>query len=89
MLCPDCGVLPGQLHRRACEVECCPRCETTWMNCECEEHSTERVPWSGEVTGADEALEAGLDTRLDHGTGENVRERADVLTALVRLGWAL
>jgi hypothetical protein len=33
--CRDCGVDPGGLHHRGCDVETCPRCGDQLASCDC------------------------------------------------------
>lgn len=70
--CPDCGVLPGQLHEVGCDVERCYVCGGQFILCtgsECarckipcvaDYSSPERMRWSGEWPGNAECREFGF-----------------------------
>lgn len=58
--CGDCGVKPGQLHKRGCDVERCPDCGTQRFSCECPRRTAHpRLPWAGEWPGDAECREFG------------------------------
>ena len=57
-LCPDCGVHPGRLHKKYCDVERCPNCGGQRLSCNCE-NSLPHLPWSGEWPGVAECREFG------------------------------
>lgn len=59
--CPDCGVVPGQRHRKGCDVARCHLCG--WQALQCDDHGLENVPstlWTGEWPGTAECREMGL-----------------------------
>lgn len=50
--CYDCGVQPGELHKRGCDIEQCPDCGNQFISCDCEGHITmPRLPWEGDFPG--------------------------------------
>ena len=76
--CGDCGVSPGELHRRGCDVERCALCGMQATSCECVpgdddveweryeqavEHFGGRLPWTGEYPGLADCRELGLYAR--------------------------
>jgi len=63
-LCHDCGVKPGELHVKGCDVERCPDCGGQYISCGCEDSSTKRLPWTGEWPGVKECREFGWYARM-------------------------
>lgn len=66
--CTGCGARPGELHRRGCEIECCPECGLSLITHQCA-LTTPRIRWSGEQTGTAECRAFGWYTRLVLGKG--------------------
>lgn len=65
MNCPDCGVAPGALHERGCDVERCPdHPKRQAISCYCTEPDVEptgpRIPWEGEWPGRAECRAQGF-----------------------------
>jgi hypothetical protein len=62
-ICGDCGVQPGQLHKRGCDVERCPYCGGQMIFCDCNlprrVPDKDRLPWTGEWPGEAECREFG------------------------------
>lgn len=57
--CPECGVEPGQWHRRGCDVEQCPYCGEQAVNCDMEDDPIpldDRLRWTGLWPGETEAI---------------------------------
>lgn len=46
-ICPDCGVKPGQPHKRNCDVERCSVCGSQRIGCECKGHDKAFSRWTG------------------------------------------
>jgi hypothetical protein len=68
--CPDCGVAPGQLHERGCDVERCPYCGMQRLGCECMQLSAAAlIEWTGEWPGNAEARAFGFFCLLDAALG--------------------
>jgi hypothetical protein len=63
MNCPDCGVRPGEWHRRGCDVEQCPRCGGQLARCQKDNGDAvplgERLPWAGYWPGEDQCRQWG------------------------------
>lgn len=59
--CPDCGVMPGELHSPGCDVEQCALCGCQRISCKCPDYDDElRLAWSGTWPGYKEAIEYDL-----------------------------
>jgi hypothetical protein len=69
--CPDCGVLPGELHNLDCDVEQCPYCGRQLACCGCGRRPPrdDRLPWTGLWPGVAECREFGWFARLVPGRG--------------------
>src|ERR1051326_6028777 len=69
--CGDCGVAPGQVHERDCDVERCPYCGGQLVSCECPRKPPldDRIPWTGGWPGVRECREFGWYSRLVPGKG--------------------
>jgi len=52
--CPDCGVIPGELHLDNCDQERCSVCGGQYIGCRCEGHI--KTEWIG-LTARNKALE--------------------------------
>ncbi len=59
MSCPDCGVMPGQIHVPGCDVERCPACGSQWLSCECDIRGADPLPWTGIWPGEEECYNRG------------------------------
>lgn len=58
--CPDCGVEPGAMHWRDCDIEQCPNCGRQLLTCRCSEAQRAcRLPWTGHYPGIAECMEFG------------------------------
>ena len=65
--CPDCGVEPGQLHQRGCDIEQCERCGGQLLGCG--HRAKLRLPWTGIEPGVEECRQYGLFARRWAGRG--------------------
>lgn len=59
MLCPDCGVSPGDSHSADCDVQICTVCSGQYMICRCCNHDFKRASWTGHWPGSLESAEKG------------------------------
>jgi hypothetical protein len=69
--CPDCGVSPGKLHRRGCDIEQCPYCGRQLISCGCTDRPPldDRMAWAGLWPGVVECRYLGWFARLVPGRG--------------------
>jgi len=68
--CPDCGVLPGAIHQRDCDIEQCPNCGRQLLTCRCSDAQRAcRLPWTGHYPGVAECMEFGWYAKLVPGMG--------------------
>ncbi|AMV40487.1 hypothetical protein VT85_23860 [Planctomyces sp. SH-PL62] len=68
--CPDCGVSPGALHQKRCDLEQCPNCGGKVLSCPCTaEQKAVRLNWSGFYPGVAECIEFGWFAKLVPGRG--------------------
>lgn len=60
LLCPKCGVSPGERHDNLCTLEQCPRCGLFFQFCECAVFpGDDFLPWTGELPGSEECRARG------------------------------
>lgn len=59
--CPDCGVKPGQAHKRGCDIETCSSCGLQRMSCDCIEHDPLFSRWTGFFPGEIESAYLKID----------------------------
>jgi hypothetical protein len=68
--CPDCGVCPGEVHRRGCDIEQCPFCGGQLFSCFCKTPPLkDRLIWTGLWPGMAECREFGWFDRFVPGQG--------------------
>ncbi len=68
--CPDCGVPPGSMHQRECDIEQCPNCGRQLLTCSCRDaQRAVRLPWTGHYPGIAECMEFGWYAKLTPGVG--------------------
>jgi len=62
--CPDCGVSPGQMHEKDCDVERCSGCGLQRVSCDCDDAG--RSVWTGSVAtkNVTKSLELAADERI-------------------------
>lgn len=62
--CPDCGVIPGQMHKKYCDIEACSNCGEQRFSCGCSRRSHDRAfaRWTGFFPGALECIGLGYFT---------------------------
>jgi hypothetical protein len=88
--CPDCGVNPGELHIRGCDVERCPDCGGQLLFDDCADPPGlihPRQPWTGEWPGFAECREFGWFCKFVPGQGwqECAPDDRDARPDLIRL----
>lgn len=69
--CPDCGVILGEPHRTGCDVKRCVVCGKQRIQCNCEGHDHDAVPWTGDWPVKDKS---SLDEELNHGESGMVKK---------------
>ena len=69
IICPDCGVEPGHLHKADCDVEQCADCGGQRLSCACRTEQSLRPPWTGEWPGVEVCREFGWFSRRAEGNG--------------------
>ena len=43
--CRDCGVSPGQIHKKGCDWEICSNCGAQAFTCGCNTEDSKRIPF--------------------------------------------
>ncbi|MCU7493367.1 MAG: hypothetical protein HF312_19530, partial [Ignavibacteria bacterium] len=64
--CPDCGVIPGEIHKEGCDVERCSACGEQRLlehltGTQCKEHDPGFARWTGFWPGSLESDALGID----------------------------
>lgn len=57
--CPDCGVKPGEKHRKNCDVARCLTCGGQRLSCDCKTDEGDGDIWDGLWPGTKECYEKG------------------------------
>jgi hypothetical protein len=64
--CPDCGVEPGAIHNKGCDVEQCARCGGQRLGCGCRKLRSTKSRWTGIWPGVEECHQYGFFALLGH-----------------------
>ncbi len=85
--CQNCGVMPGENHRDACDLEQCSECGKPTTYCECDlQVEKEILPWDGDYPGATDAGNLGFWCHLtNHGWARCDKDHPDAMPDINRL----